>query len=81
MPLLQESFLSLPDHPAQYVWHCHILSHEDNEMMRPLDILPNKDCPAAANYKEDPLSAFCSPAIARPKPFCSGCTPSHGNDH
>jgi spore coat protein A len=21
--------------PAEYVWHCHILSHEDNEMMRP----------------------------------------------
>jgi spore coat protein A, manganese oxidase len=21
--------------PAQYVWHCHILEHEDNEMMRP----------------------------------------------
>lgn len=24
------------DIPGQYVWHCHILSHEDNEMMRPL---------------------------------------------
>jgi FtsP/CotA-like multicopper oxidase with cupredoxin domain len=23
-----------------YVWHCHIIDHEDNEMMRPLDILP-----------------------------------------
>lgn len=23
-----------------YVWHCHILEHEDNEMMRPLKILP-----------------------------------------
>lgn len=22
------------------VWHCHILDHEDNEMMRPLQILP-----------------------------------------
>jgi spore coat protein A, manganese oxidase len=22
------------------VWHCHILEHEDNEMMRPYDILP-----------------------------------------
>ncbi|HEX6886825.1 MAG TPA: multicopper oxidase domain-containing protein, partial [Candidatus Nanopelagicales bacterium] len=21
--------------PGQYVWHCHIVSHEDNEMMRP----------------------------------------------
>jgi spore coat protein A, manganese oxidase len=24
------------DRPGEYVWHCHILSHEDNEMMRPL---------------------------------------------
>jgi spore coat protein A len=23
------------DIPGLYVWHCHILSHEDNEMMRP----------------------------------------------
>lgn len=22
-----------------YVWHCHILEHEDNEMMRPYEIL------------------------------------------
>ena len=24
---------------GQYVWHCHILSHEDHEMMRPLQVL------------------------------------------
>jgi FtsP/CotA-like multicopper oxidase with cupredoxin domain len=23
-----------------YVWHCHILEHEENEMMRPLLVLP-----------------------------------------
>jgi spore coat protein A len=23
-----------------YVWHCHILQHEDNEMMRPFEVLP-----------------------------------------
>jgi|HubBroStandDraft_5_1064220.scaffolds.fasta_scaffold05812_1 spore coat protein A len=27
-------------YPGRYVWHCHILEHEDNEMMRPYDILP-----------------------------------------
>ncbi len=21
--------------PGQFVWHCHIVEHEDNEMMRP----------------------------------------------
>lgn len=26
--------------PGRYVWHCHILEHEDNEMMRPFDVLP-----------------------------------------
>jgi spore coat protein A, manganese oxidase len=25
---------------GQYVWHCHIVSHEDNEMMRPYRIGP-----------------------------------------
>jgi FtsP/CotA-like multicopper oxidase with cupredoxin domain len=25
---------------GQYVWHCHIVSHEDNEMMRPFRIGP-----------------------------------------
>lgn len=25
---------------GQYVWHCHILSHEDNEMMAPVCVLP-----------------------------------------
>ena len=25
---------------GDYVWHCHILEHEDHEMMRPLKVLP-----------------------------------------
>jgi spore coat protein A, manganese oxidase len=28
------------DHPGLFVWHCHILEHEDNEMMRPLRVEP-----------------------------------------
>jgi FtsP/CotA-like multicopper oxidase with cupredoxin domain len=24
-----------------YVWHCHIIDHEDNEMMRPYVVMPN----------------------------------------
>jgi spore coat protein A len=27
-------------YPGKYVWHCHILEHEDNEMMRPYEVLP-----------------------------------------
>lgn len=25
---------------GRYVWHCHILEHEDKEMMRPFEVLP-----------------------------------------
>ncbi len=31
---------ALFDLPGLYVWHCHILEHEDNEMMRPYFIGP-----------------------------------------
>jgi FtsP/CotA-like multicopper oxidase with cupredoxin domain len=28
------------DIPGLYVWHCHIVEHEDNEMMRPFVVSP-----------------------------------------
>jgi FtsP/CotA-like multicopper oxidase with cupredoxin domain len=28
------------DIPGLYVWHCHIVEHEDNEMMRAYEIVP-----------------------------------------
>ena len=31
------------DVAGQYVWHCHILEHEDNEMMRPFRVGPPQD--------------------------------------
>jgi spore coat protein A len=35
------------DYPGFYVWHCHIVEHEDNEMMRPFHVGPiPKDAPA-----------------------------------
>ncbi|MFY0578596.1 multicopper oxidase domain-containing protein [Cystobacter fuscus] len=27
------------DRPGRYARHCHILSHEDNEMMRPYQVV------------------------------------------
>jgi FtsP/CotA-like multicopper oxidase with cupredoxin domain len=30
------------DQPGQFVWHCHIVEHEDNEMMRPYRIGPTQ---------------------------------------
>jgi bilirubin oxidase len=32
------------DIPGLYVWHCHILSHEDNEMMRPYCVGDKSAC-------------------------------------
>jgi FtsP/CotA-like multicopper oxidase with cupredoxin domain len=35
------------DLPGFYVWHCHIVEHEDNEMMRPFHVGPiPPDAPA-----------------------------------
>ncbi len=31
----------------EYVWHCHILGHEENDLMRPLVFLPNIGVPLA----------------------------------
>lgn len=30
---------------GRYIYHCHILEHEDHDMMRPFDILPRKTRP------------------------------------
>jgi len=38
-----------PDYPFDategpgYVWHCHILDHEDNEMMRPYLVISEEE--------------------------------------
>jgi len=31
--------MSFGDFAGRYVWHCHILEHEDNEMMRPFEVV------------------------------------------
>lgn len=28
------------DFTGKYVYHCHILEHEDNDMMRPFEVVP-----------------------------------------
>jgi spore coat protein A len=37
----------LPPGGHEYVWHCHILEHEEHDMMRPLIVIPNKSTPGA----------------------------------
>jgi spore coat protein A len=37
------------DFPGRYVWHCHIVEHEDNEMMRPFDILYRYNFPVVGS--------------------------------
>ncbi len=44
---------------GQYVWHCHILEHEDQEMMRPLMVLPP---PGAARDSNQP-AGIAKPAL------------------
>jgi FtsP/CotA-like multicopper oxidase with cupredoxin domain len=36
---------ALFDLPGLYVWHCHIVEHEDNEMMRPYCVGGQETCP------------------------------------
>jgi spore coat protein A len=36
---LPKSAKIIPGKRYRYVWHCHVLEHEDNEMMRPYDVV------------------------------------------
>ncbi len=42
MQFLPPNHATSGDGTIRYVWHCHILSHEDHEMMRPYVV---GDCP------------------------------------
>ena len=41
--------------PGQFVWHCHIVEHEDNEMMRP--VLPSTRPPASPAHRAGQLQS------------------------
>jgi FtsP/CotA-like multicopper oxidase with cupredoxin domain len=32
--------MKFADYTGESVWHCHVLEHEDNDMMRPLSVEP-----------------------------------------
>ena len=48
-----------------YVWHCHILDHEDNDMMRPMDIT-FKDLPSLNSETRMPQGSPTRDANAAP---------------
>ncbi len=52
------------DRLGRYVWHCHILSHEDHEMMRPFQVGP---IPAPAPM----LASDAMNIVTYPNPFQS----------
>ena len=39
--------------PGQFVWHCHIVEHEDNEMMRPYRIGPEQPGQPGSEHVDD----------------------------
>jgi FtsP/CotA-like multicopper oxidase with cupredoxin domain len=43
--------------PGQFVWHCHIVEHEDNEMMRPYRIGPEQPGQPATALSVQPAAA------------------------
>lgn len=46
-----------PSQGPGYVWHCHIVDHEDNEMMRPYAVTPNpsRGLPKSGTVAEKPV--------------------------
>jgi spore coat protein A len=61
------------DLPGRYVWHCHILSHEDHDMMRPFEVsntdtrLAQKKALLQKVVLKDDLQVY-------PNPFASNTT-------
>jgi spore coat protein A len=46
---------ALYDLPGFYVWHCHIVEHEDNEMMRPFHVGPIPPGAPAQGFTIQPI--------------------------
>ena len=62
-----------------YVWHCHILDHEDNDMMRPMtivkDLEPCLNCETLLNNTPGAINAGNStPASTKPAHNHKGTT-------
>jgi spore coat protein A len=38
--LITRIIIPFEGYPGRFVWHCHVLEHAANEMMRPFQVLP-----------------------------------------
>src|SRR5215472_14716432 len=61
-----------------YVWHCHILDHEDNDMMRPM-VITFKDLPSLNSATRTPASEN-STVAEKPVTPASTSQPSHNHN-
>jgi FtsP/CotA-like multicopper oxidase with cupredoxin domain len=79
---------TFPFDPTQgpgYVWHCHILDHEDNDMMRPMaivkDLEPCLNCETLLNAPGSkdagtPAARYSTPGTTAPAHNHNGSTPT-----
>jgi spore coat protein A len=63
------------DRPGKYVWHCHILSHEDHDMMRPFIV---SESPVASTQQNIVLKETKNKLSISPNPFAVNATITFG---
>jgi FtsP/CotA-like multicopper oxidase with cupredoxin domain len=54
---------------AEYTWHCHLLGHEENDMMRPMVLLTNNALPPAFVQNPTTIGAGNLLSWVDPTPF------------
>ena len=71
---------------CEYVWHCHLLGHEENDMMRPLVIQVAPAAPSAVTQTAGTASVIlawtdnASPAAGMPLPAATMYTVQRATD-
>lgn len=61
------------DLPGRYEWHCHILSHEDHDMMRPFEVSESAAKPALQNASSQKIVVSDNLNVY-PNPFAANAT-------
>src|SRR5438045_2829120 len=81
----KNTFPFIPTDGPGYVWHCHILDHEDNDMMRPMaivkDLEPCLNCETLLNMPGSkdtgtPAARYSTPGTTTPAHNHNGSTPT-----